>query len=242
VLRTDSHDLVIVSIHQPHFLPWGGYMNKLMRSDVFVWLDSVQYRKNYFQNRTEIRTHRGERAWLTLPVRAPFGSRIDQVVVADPSWRESVRQRVEQEYHRAPYFRECWPPIAEALAREGDDLSGVNLRALKAVLGVLGVDGTRLVQIRDLSVSSEDPTARLVDACRAVGATRYIAGRGGRNYLSVDLFERAGIELIWQDFRPEAFIYPQKGDGFLPGLSVVDCLFQLGGAATRDLLMAQWSP
>ena len=51
---------MIVSVHQPHFLPWTGYLNKLVHSDVFVWLDSVQYRKNYFQNRTEIRGRDGE--------------------------------------------------------------------------------------------------------------------------------------------------------------------------------------
>lgn len=233
---------MIVSIHQPHFLPWAGYWNKLLQSDAFVWLDSVQYRKNYFQNRTEIRTHRGERAWLTLPVRAPFGTRIDRVLVADPAWREKVRQRVEQEYHRTPHFRDCWPAIAAALAEEGDDLSAVNLRALRSVLGLLGDGRPRIVRIGDLPVSSEDATDRLVEACHALGGTRYIAGRGGRNYLSTEHFERAGIEVVWQNFHPEQFRYPQSGGEFLAGLSIIDCLFNVGAAKTRDLVMRSWSP
>lgn len=242
MLRADPHDFVIASIHQPHFLPWSGYMNKLLQSDVFVWLDSVQYRKNYFQNRTEIRTHRGERAWLTLPVRAPFGTRIDKVAVADAAWRENVGQRVEQEYRRASHFRECWPPIADALAEPGDHLSAVNLRALNAILRLLGVEASRIVQIRDLPVTSDDPTGRLVEACQAVGATRYIAGCGGRKYLLLEAFERAGIEVIWQDFDAEKFVYSQSGGAFLPRLSIVDCLFNIGPAATKDLLLHAWVP
>src|SRR5262249_5296559 len=156
---------------QPHFLPWPGYMNKLLRSDVFVWLDTVQYRKNYFQNRTEIRTHRGERAWLTVPVRAPFGTPIDEVVAAEAGWAGKVRARVEQEYHRTQFFAAAWPPLRDALVEDGDRLTDINRRCLGAVLGMLGGAQPRIVGIRELGVTATDPTGRLVEACRAVGAT-----------------------------------------------------------------------
>jgi hypothetical protein len=233
---------VIVGVHQPHFLPWIGYMNKLLHCDAFVWLDSVQYRKNYFQNRTPIRTHRGERAWLTLPVHAPFGITIDQVTIAEPRWRDRVRKRVEQEYSRAPFFSECWSVIDTALVEASEALADVNLRTLQSILELLGCKRPQIVPIRDLGVSSSDPTGRLVEACKALGATRYVAGRGGRRYLSVEEFERAGIEIVWQDCNVESVRYPQPGDVFIPGLSIIDCLFNVGATPARELVAAAWVP
>jgi WbqC-like protein family len=230
---------VITSVHQPHFLPWISYVNKVVRSDVFVWLDTVQYRKNYFQNRTVIRTPMGAKNWLTLPVHAPFGTAIADVKLAEPGWRDRVRKMLEQDYGRAPFFRECWPPIRAALEDSNDSLVDVNCRSLEAVLRLLGVE-VRLLRASQLGADAEDPTDRLVAICRAVGARRYIAGRGGRNYLRVDTFDRAGIEILWQQCEPSE--YPQSGPGFLPGLSVVDCLFNVGPAEARRLVELAWQP
>ena len=58
---------MIVGIHQPEYLPWLGFFDKISQSDIFVMLDNVQYEKNYFQNRNRIRIQSGW-AWLTVPV------------------------------------------------------------------------------------------------------------------------------------------------------------------------------
>lgn len=233
---------MIVSVHQPHFLPWIGYLNKVLRSDAFVWLDSVQYRKNYFQNRTRVRTRRGEELWLTLPVHAPFGAPIDRVTVAEPNWRARLAKTVEQNYARAPYFGACWPEITRALEGASDALTDIDFRAFECVLRLLGADGVRIVRVGDLGVKSEEPTERLVEACRALGGKTYIAGKGGRNYLRTDAFESAGIGVVWQQFDPAAVPYPQTGPGFVPGLSVIDCLFNVGPAEAARLIRAAWVP
>ena len=233
---------MIASVHQPHFLPWISYVNKVLTSDVFVWLDTVQYRKNYFQNRTAIRTANGERSWLTLPVHAPFGTAIADVKLAEPGWRDRVRKTLEQNYGRAPFFQQCWPPILAALEEASDALVDVDCRSFEAVLRLLGAGEVRLLRASQLGVDAEDPTERLVAICRAVGTRRYIAGRGGRKYLRVDAFSRAGIEVVWQQCDPSSVVYPQPGPGFLPGLSVVDCLFNVGPAEARRLVELAWRP
>ena len=61
---------MIVSIHQPNYLPWLGYFNKIARSDVFVIFDDVQFpigKKGFFGNRNQIKTNNGK-MWLTVPV------------------------------------------------------------------------------------------------------------------------------------------------------------------------------
>ena len=61
-----------VAIHQPHYLPWLGYLAKWAAADLFVFLDTVQYEKSGYQNRNRIKTRDGPR-WLTVPVHAHLG-------------------------------------------------------------------------------------------------------------------------------------------------------------------------
>lgn len=233
---------MIVSVHQPHFLPWMGYVNKALRSEAFVWLHSVQYRKNYYQNRTRIKNTDGTALWLTLPVHAKFGMTIDQVTVADPRWRDRIRKTLEQCYRKADFFSEVWGPLEKALAESGDQLDEVNWRTFEALMQTLGAQGTRVVRAGDMGGTSEEPTERLVEICRHLGATAYIAGKGGQNYLRTEAFEAAGIRVIWQKFDPAALVYRQRSGEFLPGLSVVDCLFNEGPVVTREKVLSAWAP
>lgn len=233
---------MIVSIHQPHFLPWMGYFNKVLNSDTFVWLHSVQYRKNYFQNRTQIKNVNEQPLWLTVPVHAKLGVKIDEVTIADPKWRNRICRTIEQCYCRAPYFAECWPVLADCLRTTADTLDEINYRTFRALLKLLAADGVTVKRIGDLAVESSDPTTRLVNVCTAVGATAYVAGRGGRSYLRVDEFERSGIKVLWQDFLFAKATYPQIGKTFLSGLSVIDCIFNVGPIRARELLSKAWAP
>ncbi len=233
---------MIVSIHQPHFLPWPGYFNKVIHSDVFVWLHSVQYRKNYFQNRTKIKNGAESPFWLTLPVHAKLELPIDQVIVADPTWRTRIQRTIEQSYRKTPFFEQCWPALSSAFQSAPDTLDGVNYQSFMALLQLLDVQHVRVVRAEEIPVVATDPTKRLVDMCEWLGATHYIAGKGGHNYLRAGDFAVSGIQVIWQDFDPTCFVYPQKGHTFLEGLSVVDCLFNIGPENTRELVENAWMP
>src|SRR4030065_2850677 len=123
---------MIVSIHQPHFLPWLGYFNKALRSDVFIWLHSVQYRKNYFQNRTSIKNVNEQPLWLTLPVHAKLGMNIDEVTIATLGWREKVFRTVEQCYRKTSYFTTCWPSIQTSIEEAHDSLDDVHWKIFTA--------------------------------------------------------------------------------------------------------------
>ena len=123
-----------------------------------------------------------------------------------------------------------------------DTLDDVNYRTFRAIMKLLGNDSVRVVRAGDLSVKSMEPTERLVELCAAVDARQYVAGRGGRNYMRVEMFEQAGVEIIWQAFDPARVIYPQPGKSFIPGLSAIDCLFNVGPEQTRSLAIAAWKP
>jgi hypothetical protein len=233
---------MIVSIHQPHFLPWMGYLNKVWHSDVFVWLHTVQYRKNYFQNRTRIKNENEQPLWLTLPVHARLGMPIDNVIIADSHWKDRVQKNVEQCYRRTPFFDAIWPALHDCMQELSDNLDEVNFQLFNTILCLLDCRHVTIKRVVEIPIDSENPTERLVKICSFLGAEKYIAGRGGRNYMQVELFERAGVEIVWQAFDPQTITYAQTGKTFLPGLSIIDCLFNVGPLKTRHLIEAAWRP
>ena len=48
--------MTVVAIHQPQYLPWQPYFAKALASDLFVYLDTVQFQKNGVQNRNQVKT------------------------------------------------------------------------------------------------------------------------------------------------------------------------------------------
>ena len=38
--------MTILAAHQPQYLPWLGFFDKIAQADVFVLLDNVQFKKN----------------------------------------------------------------------------------------------------------------------------------------------------------------------------------------------------
>ncbi|MCC2671731.1 MAG: WbqC-like family protein, partial [Armatimonadetes bacterium] len=79
---------MLVGIHQPHYLPWLRYFEKIARSDVFIVLDDVQYEKNGFQNRNKIKTAQGW-TYLTAPVMKPTQRPLNEIELDNRSgWRE----------------------------------------------------------------------------------------------------------------------------------------------------------
>jgi hypothetical protein len=232
---------MIASAHQPHFLPWLGYLNKVSNSDVFIWLDTVQYRKNYFQNRTQIAGADGVERWLTLPVHAHHDTTIDRVEIADPRWKSRIGKTIEQAYRKAPHFDECWPPLRDAITLASDRLNDANYRVFQVLLQQLGLSHIRIVQASKLGVAATEPSQRLAELCGSVRADRYIAGHGGRKYLRAEVLERSGIRVLWQAFDVGSTAYCRAEGVMVQGTSVIDYLFHLGPQRTRELTQRAWS-
>jgi hypothetical protein len=111
-------------------------------------------------------------------------------------------------------------------------MAEMNLASLDLLEEALDVKTPRMIssQMEPQGTS----TAMLVDLLKKAGATRYISGQGARAYLDAELFEKAGIELVWQEFRHP--VYPQGHGAFIPMLSSIDALFNCGLDGTRQLL------
>ena len=211
-------------MHQPQYLPWLGYFDKVDRADVFVLLGTVQYKKNEYQNRNRIKTAQGWQ-WLTVPVRYRFPQRIDEVTISnDVNWRNKHRQAIVSNYAQAPFFHDYSPFFDEICDTEWERLVDLSTRTVTALTSHLGIT----TPVRDAAEweLSDDPTGRLVDICRALDADTYLSGSGGREYLDLAQFSEAGVRVVFQNYRhPE---YPQQFGPFEPHMSAVDLLLNCG--------------
>lgn len=214
-----------LAAHQPQYLPWLGYFDKIARADRFVLLDTVQYKKNEWQNRNRIRGAAGWH-WLTVPVHYRFPMSIREVTIDETSgWRRKHREAIRQAYARAPQREAIAAPIEALLGRPIASLATLNAETVHLLGGMLGVS-TPITLASTLEGIPEGPDQRLIALCRRFGCGTYLAGAGGRDYMDLDAWKAAGIAVEFQDYRHP--VYSQAQPGFEPNLSALDLLMHLG--------------
>jgi hypothetical protein len=219
---------VKIAIHQPHYLPWLGYLAKWAAADLFVFLDTVQYEKNGWQNRNRVKTPAGPR-WLTVPVRASLGTPISEVEIdVDQPWARRHLRTIEASYARAPHFARFAGALREFYARPWGRLAPLATASARWLAEAVGIS-TPCCAASSLGVTAADATGRLVALCRAVGATVYLSGPDGVRYLDLGRFAEAGIAVRVQ--RYDHPVYVQAHGDFVPYLSALDLLLMHGNEA-----------
>lgn len=223
---------MILAAHQPHFLPWLGYFDKMRKADLFIIVDHVQFERQNYQNRTMVKTGESPR-WITVPVRqASRDERIIDKLVDNNGggrhrWGRRIGRTLKYAYQAAPYFSDVAPPLLEVLDARWERLVDLNMTLLELCREALHI---RTPIIRSSEMPIEGSKSDMVlELCRQVGADVYLSGAGAsRNYLDVAAFERAGVRIVWQEFvHPH---YPQCPcpETFIEKLSVFDLLVNCG--------------
>ncbi|MGD9787577.1 MAG: WbqC family protein [Sulfuricellaceae bacterium] len=224
-----------VAILQSCYIPWKGFFDIIRQVDEFILYDEVQFTRRDWRNRNLIKTAEGLK-WLTIPVinKGHYHAPIRDMLVADPTWAGQHWQSLLHAYRKAACFDEV-APFIEDLYRGCTEtrLSEVNRRFIAALCGYLGID-TPLSWSWDYPVQSDDRTQRLVELCRAAGATRYLSGPSAKAYMDLERFHRAGIEVEYMDYSGYP-VYRQLHGEFQHGVSVLDLLFNEGREARHFL-------
>lgn len=221
-----------IAILQSAYIPWKGYFDIIGSVDAFVIYDDVQYSKNHWHNRNQIKTQHGLK-WLTVPVAKAEGAHqnIDSMQIAAP-FAERHWRSLAQAYARAPHFGRYAGLVEELYASVAriDSLSALNRRMLEAIAAELGL-ATPFVSSGELGIGGGQ-SERLVNICRALGATAYLSGPSARSYLDEGRFAAAGIAVEWMDYAgyPE---YRQLHGAFSHNVSILDLLFNAGPEARR---------
>jgi hypothetical protein len=216
---------MIIAVHQPQYLPWLGYFDKIDRADVFVLLDNVQFKKNEWQNRNRIKTAQGPQ-WLTVPVLYRFPQLICEVGInTKERWQHKQRQAILTNYRKASSWSILEFFFEEIFAKEWQTIGELNIHVVRELAALLGI-ATPLHAASELPTFPEDPDERLIAVTRHFGADTYLAGSGGHGYMDLAKYENAGIQVVFQEYRhPE---YRQMFGDFEPFMSVVDLIYNHG--------------
>lgn len=210
---------MIVTIHQPCYLPYLGVFHKIWKADAFVFLDDAQYSNGYVFEWNRIKTPQGE-CRLKVPLHKEFGQTLLEVAPKDSlRWQDKHIKTVEMNYKKAPYFQELFSAYEEIIRKRHDNLAQLNIELMNFFLWWFWLDDKMIYYASDWQLESRSE-ARVIEICKRLGANVYLSGTGGRNYQEEEHFKEAGIKLVYQEWEP--LEYRQLWGEFRPYMSALD--------------------
>ena len=214
---------MIVTIHQPDFLPWLGFFDRWRNSDLYIILDDVQFIRRGWQHRDKIKTSQGIK-WLTVSVikRGNYFSEIRHIQInTDSDWKNNHFKMIENAYSKSINFCYVFECLKQIYSKKHSFLIDLNIDLLKFSAKELNIN-TPYTFSSSLKIKSNG-TQRLVDLVKAVGGNEYLSGLGSKDYLDENIFRKNNINVLWHNFQHP--IYKQLYGDFEKNLSILDFLF-----------------
>ncbi len=217
-----------IAIHQPEFIPWLKFFDKMKRVDKYIIFDHVQFKKRYFENRNQIKQE-DYAVWLSIPVKTKgkYSQIINKVEIDNSSpWQKKSWEKVRHCYLKSQYFKEYYEELENLfLSQKYDKLINFNLAFIEWFRRILKID-TPMEYSSNMNVEKFKASELVLEICLRTGAKEYLFGLSGKDYLKLDNFNAAGVKVISQEFKHPK--YKQKGREFIPYLSTLDLIFNCG--------------
>ena len=217
-----------VAILQPTYWARTHVWNRILTSDVYIWLDSVKFSRSAtkWEDRTVVELSDGRPVVLRLPLR---GSRLALWSEAgvQPDWRKHL-MTIRQCYSRRPHWNAVGQAVEAVYEQEADTIAEVCWRTFQTVLRLLD-PAVQVVRSSDLDVYSAKGDL-VLDLVKQVGGTSYISGAPGLSYLPLERFRREGVDVLVQAWKA-----PVTRWG-LADPSVLDLLANTGISSARQTL------
>ena len=226
---------MILTAHQPVYLPWLGLFHKIALADKFCFFDNVQYQAKDWNNRNKIIFSNGTSGWLTVPVlRKSYLERsyLEIEINNELPWQRKHWKSIELNYNKAPYFKLYADGLKKYYDMKWLFLMDLNYEMLLFFMEKLGIS-VPVVRMKDYSFRGKK-SELVLDMCRQLGAHMYIFGEKGREYADVESFSNAGIIPVFQTYRHP--VYPQLHGDFIPFLSIIDLLFNCGPESLSTIM------
>jgi hypothetical protein len=216
---------MIIAIHQPNYIPWLGYFDKMQKADIFVYLDDVQYVKGTVANRNYVKGQQGKTVLLSVPVKLSDGAfqHYNQIGIDySQNWMQKHLNQIKNAYYHSPRFHEIYPEFEQLIKIRYPNLAELNITLIDWMKKKLEIQ-TKTVRSSELAIIVEEKNERNLAICKKFDATLYLSGKGAESYNDPILFERNGIHLKVNHFKLTE--YSQLHGDFLENLSGLDYLF-----------------
>ncbi|MBU1627681.1 WbqC family protein [bacterium] len=223
-----------IMILQPGYLPWLGFFDMMNKSDTLIIHDDLQYDKGSWRNRNRIRTKEAW-CWLTVPVYLKGHSKekiLDIKIDNTKQWKSRQQNLIRASYNKAPFFDKYFDPLKDILNKDWDFLVDLDIELINWIVKELGIQ-KKILYSHDLKLDGTRSTMRLISICKQLDSDTYLSGSRGRNYIQEDIFKKEGVKLEYHDY--DHPIYIQQFDGFIPYMSIIDLLFNIGPDSLKIL-------
>ncbi|MCX5816460.1 MAG: WbqC family protein [Proteobacteria bacterium] len=218
-----------LAIHQPEFLPWLGFFNKMVLADLYVVFDHVQFKKRYFENRNRIVSPNGEISFIGVPVvsKGRYTQAIKDVEIDNTQkWKEKLLKNIVRNYSKAPYFKNYYNQMENIVsAKDYGYLIDFNMAMIEFFRDALGIM-TPMIYSSQLNVDEYKASELILQICILEHAYIYLCGYSGRDYLRQEDFQEKGVYIEWLDYVTPN--YNQLCQKFTPYMSTLDLLFNCG--------------
>ena len=221
-----------ISIHQPDFIPYFGFFNKISKSDTFVIMDNVQLSRSGWTHRDQIKTKKGVE-WITIPIKKIKEKQLIKDVKIDEqkNWRKKHLNVIYENYKNSKYFDECYS-IKTIYDNKTNSLLEFNLFAIKLLFKKLDIK-PEIVFLSELNVSG-NKSQLLINILNKLGVKNYISGIGAKDFLNLPEFKKKGLEVNYNEFVHP--VYKQLYGNFICNLSIIDILLNCGISKTKRFL------
>lgn len=213
-----------LAIMQPYLFPYIGYFQLMNMADEFIIYDNIQFSKKGWVNRNRILLN-GKDTYITFPLKKDSDySDIKDRYLAD-TWtsdRKKMLNKIREAYQKAPYFGIAYPVIEKSILSGENNLFRFIFNSLSLLKDYLSIKTPFVISSSiaiDHTLKSEH---RIMEICKARGATEYINPIGGLDLYKKEDFKANAINLHFM--KTGDIIYPQYRNKFVSSLSVIDVM------------------
>jgi hypothetical protein len=172
-------------------------------------------------------------SYLTIPISTEFRlSKIKDVMLPlHGNWQRLHWKSIYLNYAKANFFNPHIDFFEELYRKDFKYLADLNVEIILYLLKVFEIN----VKILRYSSMDVDPdlhkTDMIIALAKASGADVFISGEGTKTYADFEKFARNDVQYKFFNFQHP--VYQQRYPGFLPNLSAIDLLFNMGPEASR---------
>jgi len=227
---------MILTAHQPVYLPWLGLFHKIYLSDLYCIFDIAQYQTKDYNNRNLIKTHQGP-IWLSVPVESKdhFQKKLCDIRIINNGWNKKHLKSIQLSYKNSAFYKDYIEGVEHILVGTiFEFLTDLNTDILKFMLKAFDIT-VPIVKASDYDFCGYKSDL-VLDMCLKLNADKYIFGSQGNNYANINSFNTNNIKVFFQDYKHP--IYRQLHGNFLPNMSALDLLFNLG-PKSKEILISE---
>ncbi|MBI4685904.1 MAG: WbqC family protein [Nitrospirae bacterium] len=229
-----------VAMMQPSFMPWQGFFELILKSDIFIFLDDFQFSVQSYHQRNRLFIDKGKVGWYTIPVQKSisFRTALNKTKINESTpWRMKMWKRIEHNYSKAAYYRTLAQQIKEWLFIPAETLAGQNIAFIKLVCNLLNIN--REMRASSDLLSKERGSKRVLELLRWCKAEKYYCANGSFSYMREEgIFPVDDIEVLFQDFKPVPYYQIGSPNAYMPFLSIIDALMNIGPESTLEFIKA----